>query len=221
MGGLRRSFQFDSERHPDDHRVGLLVFMMTRLFSDFVVRVVLMLGVGLCSAAAAVPAELLEKYFTPAEIMTPKLSPSGEFIGVVARKGDAFALGIYDLKAGKQRLVGGSANVHVVNFWWKGARRLIVQTTDAYGMNPGLMMVDIDGGNPVDLWRIGRLGQLIDPLPEVPDRVLLGTAGSIVRVNLQTGKKRFWKRVSARSADGWSIPPVRCARRGAWRRKGK
>src|SRR4051794_32341026 len=70
-------------------------------------------------------------YFLPAEISDPKLSPTGEFAAVIVRKEDVFALGIYDLKTGKQRLLGGSRDAQVVKFWWKTPRRLIVATRDA------------------------------------------------------------------------------------------
>ncbi len=146
---------------------------------------------GAGRAKSAPPLERLEPYFAAPEIARPTLSPTGEFLGVIARKGDSYGVGIYDLKAGKQRFVGGSGKTNVLAFWWKSARQIIVCTGAADGSPLGYMMVDADGTNAKDLWQIDRIGGIVDPLPNSPDWVIAGSYTNLVRVNLKTQKQEL------------------------------
>lgn len=132
--------------------------------------------------------EQVLRYTMPPEISSPKISPDGAFVAVRARKGDAYGVGVYDLKTGKQRLIGGSSDVNVETFWWKTARRLIVRTERSDGKAEAYMAVNADGTDPVDLWQLQRLGRLIDPLVTEPDLVSVGTTEVLNRLNLKTGK---------------------------------
>lgn len=200
----RTDKQFDAEKARAQPRV----FFSMRVCSLFRIPAALVAIVALVTAllSGAPTEEQLLRYTMPAEISSPQISPDGAFVAVRARKGDAYGVGIYDLKTGKQRMIGGASDVNSMNFWWKTSRQLIVRTQRADGKGGGYMAVNADGSGAVDLWEMQQTGRLLDPLVTEPDVVAIGTSGVLNRFNLKTGKVEILEESLTTSSDGSSMP---------------
>ncbi len=138
-------------------------------------------------AAAAAAADQLDNLFLPADIDRPCLAPDGEHVAVVARTGDVTAVGVFDLKTGRQQVVFRPKKGPVVGVWWKTPRRLLVCAWNLVEDRKEYHGVDFDGGNVQDLWRLNEHGDLLDVLLRDPERVLMRSRGSVLRVALGTG----------------------------------
>jgi dipeptidyl aminopeptidase/acylaminoacyl peptidase len=156
------------------------------LFARQASRALSLLLAAAAFARAAVSESDLLPYFLPPEISRPKLSPTGEFVAVVVRKDDVYALGVYDLKSGRQRLIGGARDAQVIDVWWKAPRRLLALTRDAKNESASFQAVDVDGSHAEKLRDIE--GWLADPMPEDPDNVIVLHRG-VTRINLKTGSE--------------------------------
>ena len=132
--------------------------------------------------------EQLKEFFLPPELSSPALSPDGDYLGCIVRSGDDFGVGVYSFATRKFNIVGGDKDSQVTAFLWKGPRRLILQLTNRKRDSSGLMAVDIDGQNPVDLWRLESIpGLVIDGLPMDPQHVLKQNASELLLVDIKDG----------------------------------
>jgi len=152
-------------------------------------------GPGVMPAQPPTP-EQLTQLFLPPELNTPQLSPTGEYLGMQVRRGDHFQLGLLTLATGQLEIEGGPERTHVMSFWWKGPRRVILgllsETTTVLGQKtarvPSLVGIDIDGKDVVDLWRTQQAGgTIVDGLPDDPRHVLKATDTELLQVDISTG----------------------------------
>ncbi len=142
-------------------------------------------GSALCGATPST--EQLTELFLPPVLSDPKISPGGDYIGFVARQGDEYAIGVYTV-ATKQIQMAVRSEVRPLGYWWKGPRRLLVETTSLKLDTIGYTAVDVDGRNLEDLWRLRDVrGRVVDALPDDARHVLVIKGGEIVRVDLDRG----------------------------------
>lgn len=147
-------------------------------------------------AAKAPNVDQLTGFFLAPELSAPQLSPTGEYVGVVARIGDDFRLGLLTLSTGQFEVEGGINDADVVSFWWKGPRRVILGVTanrkTALGQSYrafGLIATDVDGRHGADLSTVvGSPGVLVDSLPDDPKHVLKATNSELLKVDIDSGR---------------------------------
>ncbi len=143
--------------------------------------------VALGAAAAPTPAELAD-LFLPPRLYNPKLSPTGEFLGFQARRGDLRTIGIFDFARRRIDYTTASPKIVPTEFWWKGPQRVLVRTTDAKFEALGYSAFDVDGKNSEDASRlVGAGGVVIDALSSQPRHVLMANSREIKRVSLDSG----------------------------------
>ncbi len=123
---------------------------------------------------------------------SPKLSPDGRSYSVIVTRDDVEALTVVDLATGKATPVSKSTEMEFVGYWWKGDDRLLVLLQDWAGRRE-FQVVDVKT-QTADIPRALRNSfvQLVSPLPDDPDNVLLstgeGTGVDLEKFNLRTGQ---------------------------------
>lgn len=165
------------------------------------------------STAAPTAAEMAE-LFMPPQFYRPKLSPNGDYLGFLVRRGDVHAVGVYSFATRKMNFIGGDPKIVPTDFWWKTPSRLLIQTTSEKHDALGYTAADADGRNVEDMWRVNSAqGLLFDGLPSDPHNVLVFSRGEIVKFNVDTGRGTPMSGQMSR-ADQWVIDELGQLRAG-------
>jgi hypothetical protein len=144
----------------------------------------LILFAPLTVPASPTAKELTELFLLP-QFSDPMLSPDGAYLAFMARRGDTYSVGIYSFATRHMDFSAGDSKTRPTDFWWKGPRRLLVETS-SYKLDAlGYTAFDADGKNNEDVWRIARQpGGIRDALPNEPRHILMSTRREVVRVNI-------------------------------------
>jgi dipeptidyl aminopeptidase/acylaminoacyl peptidase len=100
--------------------------------------------------SAAIPAE---DFFRRSDVLSPKLSPDGNYIGFLARAGARLGLAVIDVEKRTSRMAATLSESDIVEFHWVNSQRLVFVTgnlSDPIGSvapwrTGGLFAVDRDG----------------------------------------------------------------------------
>lgn len=174
----------------------------------------LLLSAGVAEAQHAPPA-IAE--FTAAPVLgQPSVSPSGRYLAVVQRSGDAHTLTVHDFETGATiPVMSATSNEDFGGqfidwYGWKGDDRLIVSMTrlniERHGNSAdgdirnwrygrGLFSVARDGSGFVEIdppsTRDGDPGPVLDMLPRDPDHILMTYQDNgldVARIDVRTGR---------------------------------
>lgn len=138
-------------------------------------------GICLASALAAVLVAMperahcgqsAERFYSGSGVTNVVVSPDGEWLAATARRGDEW-LAIVQ-RVGVEQLVGVAKARWIGGVAWEAPATLVVEEASAAGLYR-LLVVRLalrDGQIDADRDVILAPGQLVDPLPLVPDRVL-------------------------------------------------
>jgi dipeptidyl aminopeptidase/acylaminoacyl peptidase len=144
--------------------------------------------VSIARLVAAPSVNELAELFMPPEFQDVKVSPDGRYLGFIGRKGDDFAVGVYDLRSGRMDMARPDPKVRPLEFWWKTPTEMLVRVTNAKQDKINYVAVDAEGGKKRELWRLAlQPGRILDAQPADPQHVLMTTGRETWRVNVESG----------------------------------
>lgn len=176
--------------------------------------------------AVEIDKDLLEAYAKPSQYIDVQISPSGKYLASTSRNDDGVvSLIVIDLKKNKPiSVTQGRGKDSVSSFSWLNDERLLLTMATEIGAfeqpfgTGELIAMNADGSKKVILtgWNAKsgdrRFSSIIDPLPNVPDQVLIYSVDltanepfmDLYRMKISNGRKSSLGRVPLRGYDGFT-----------------